>query len=762
MRRKSLKNSKHLVDLIESATLPALNLLVTAEQFAFLRTALATAPAGEEKVMLCDALSSARKEDIAIADQEAVRLLQISGFRAEEILAHAYAKLEFDAHPELDSYEPAADVMSRMIWLRAKAPNIFDQIETIYLTHHFHGHKKFLGFSVRGGEGQDFVWTEEVEKKLHAAVGEILALDDEARAGCEVTHFEMEEGEEADRRRLHYLVVYHPGKMRVLRRMQDRRRDLLPFIPALEATLVYDPADNKVHVLSARPSVAKQLADRFAKIGFEKPLSREPVDAVSYELSLFRAPVDLTAAKATGVTIEAGWISSLTMNLGHTRHSLTLKLDSNENVWNIAETHFGTYDPISRSRAIQEVELSFVVQFDGEVTPRALDITVGQGGACSLLTLPDPRLRRCGEEILISLGVMRRVTPAPVGTSLTMFKAELALLDLGNEDVDGFLLRALGLSGDLVHEGLLKEKKWVRGEFITVPIEGEEGERGFRRLPVQLNSTRAWAEDDISGNSIDLRESDLCRYTVDKAYLRERLGLLLKDQLLDQPLSPDQSEPYLLGSYVMGNQRLPVFLASRLWDAKYAAAVDTELRKLSVGLCLVLTTTAKPQHRFLGSGIVVSITDLINDGDNDVAIDLARIEGEVRRWRNAAEIADTPTLIREDMHSAMLVGPWPQPWALTRREWIDVVEILVQAWTSGKKKCTKRQLEAAARITIRSLGEFFRQAPEWLGYIRGADRPIKARLWELNIGQPEYMAAETPVPDGDENTADEVEETEES
>mgnify|MGYP000878573847 CR=1 FL=1 len=27
--------------------------------------------------------------------------------------------------------------MTRLIWLRVKAPRIFDQIETIYLTHHF-------------------------------------------------------------------------------------------------------------------------------------------------------------------------------------------------------------------------------------------------------------------------------------------------------------------------------------------------------------------------------------------------------------------------------------------------------------------------------------------------------------------------------------------------------------------------------------------------------------------------------------------------
>ena len=104
--------------------------------------------------------------------------------------------------------------MTRLIWLRVKASRIFDQIETIYLTHHYHGHKKFLGFTVRDGDGRDFVWSQDIADKLHDGVGEILGLDDDSKQSCEVIHFEMDEGDEVAKRRLHYLVVYHPGMNR--------------------------------------------------------------------------------------------------------------------------------------------------------------------------------------------------------------------------------------------------------------------------------------------------------------------------------------------------------------------------------------------------------------------------------------------------------------------------------------------------------------------------------------------------------------------
>ena len=106
-------------------------------------------------------------------------------------------------------------------------------------------------------------------------------------------------------------------------------------------------------------------------------------------------------------------------------------------------------------------------------------------------------------------------------------------------------------------------------KIITKAIrwfEDEDGQPGFRRLKVNFNSTSTWALDDLTGERYDLSEGDLCRYTVDKSYLRERLDQLLKQQLIDVPLTVDEQEPYVLGNYRMGDQRLPVALVSRLWE----------------------------------------------------------------------------------------------------------------------------------------------------------------------------------------------------
>ena len=740
MAKKSQKNSKHVADLINSATLPALSLLAQVDKFAFLGVLDATKPEHQARSELLECIPSVKREDITIADQEAVRLLQLVRFRTEEMLEHAYGEIEFENHPEIGTFDRSADAMTRLIWLRVKASRIFDQIETIYLTHHFHGHKKFLGFTVRDGDGRDFEWTKEVADKLHKGVGEILGLDEESKNSCEVIHFEMDDGDEATKRRLHYLVVYHPGKMKLLRQMKDRRRDLLLFTPALEATLVYDPAENKVHVLSDKRSTAKRLADQFAAIGFEKPLSKQPVDAVSYELTMFKQPVNLKDATATGAVILNAWISSLSVTLGHTRHSITLALANSDNVWGVSNQHFGDHNPLSCCRSVLEVKLSFVIRFDGEEDARALDITVDQRGSCNLHALPDPRLRRCGEDILTSLGVMKRVQPAKVGADLALFRAEMKLLDLAVDEIDGYLLTALDLpAADLVSKGLLKRK--APGDHITVPVEDEEGRPGFRRLKVSFNSTNTWALDDLTGERYDLSDGDLCRYTVEKSYLRERLDQLLKQQLVDVPLTVDEQEPYVLGNYRMGDQRLPVALVSRLGESKHADKMDTALRQSNLGLTIVLTTSSGLSRRFLGPGIVVSLDTLAKDVNGQVSIDLSRVDGEIRRRQSAAVVTDIPRLIKDDARSGVLVGPWPDSWTLTKKEWIDVVEVFVNGWESGRRKWTRSQIESASGVSFRTMAELFRGAPEWQTYFRGADGNDKPRLWELNIGTPEHIGA---------------------
>lgn len=77
----------------------------------------------------------------------------------------------------------------------------------------------------------------------------------------------------------------------------------------------------------------------------------------------------------------------------------------------------------------------------------------------------------------------------------------------------------------------------------------------------------------------------------------------------------------------------------------------------------------------------------------------------------------------------------------TKKDWLDVVEVFVNGWASGRRKWTKAQIESASGVSFRTMAELFRGAPEWLTYFRGADGNAKPRIWELNIGTPDYLGS---------------------
>ncbi len=232
-KKDSLKNCKPLVELIDASSPDSLVTLSVVDCFGFLSTIDLQAAANEARSAIKQQLQHLRPDVIALANQEAVRMLQLLGFRTERILKHAEETLAHRRDVDTSDYDARADAMARLAWLRAKVPRLFDEIETIFLTHHFHGHRKLHGFAVADGDGREFHWSDEIGDRLHEAVAEILDLDDQARQACELIHFEMAETESNDRR-FHYVVVYHPGKMKVLRQMKERHRDLLTFIPALK------------------------------------------------------------------------------------------------------------------------------------------------------------------------------------------------------------------------------------------------------------------------------------------------------------------------------------------------------------------------------------------------------------------------------------------------------------------------------------------------------------------------------------------------
>src|SRR5690606_10290686 len=115
------------------------------------------------------------------------------------------------------------------------------------------------------------------------------------------------------------------------------------------------------------------------------------------------------------------------------------------------------------------------------------------------------------------------------------------------------------------------------------------------------------------------------------------------------------------------------------------------------------------------------------EANGGVHFDLSRANGDILRRQTSASSTTAPQLIQHDSRSATLLGPWGEPWNLTRPDWIAVVAVLVDAWHNNQQKLDRATIERRSGTPFRNFPELFRSAPEWTRYIRGADKPSRAR-----------------------------------
>ena len=750
-KKRKLKNARNLAEWLGGLSESSVKLLATLPEYECLAQALALLPtpsASGEGVFLqalLDELSKLPPQSLVSAEEDAGRFMQMSQGYTDSLLQHARNHIPNHHTPGASGFDHHADRDTQLVWIRVHAEPVFDQMEAISMTRHFHGHKRFKTFDLKGAGPTDFTWGDDAAHGLQKAIIQTLELSPDAADECEMIYFEMEEDRDGIPTLLHYLVLYHPGQMRVLREMRNRKRSLHEYIPALEATVVYDPGKKQLHVLCVRQSLAKHLADEVAEKVLQMPLSAGPVNAAYYDLSKFKRPVDLMLAESQGATIADAWVASITMALGRSSHRLTIKLSNNDNVWNILGEHFGQNNPVAMAGEIHEIELSFKVALDGERKTQSLDIAVAAEGKCSVLTTPDPRLRQVAEDLLLSLGIQSMVEPPPPGSDATQLKAELALLEIKADITDGYFLRTTGLNAtNLIKAGMLTRKK--PAGFITMRVSNDGEDERLQELLVRSNSTSIWAEEEFTGTRYDLTDSDPTRYGINKPFIRERLLSLFENVLTDRPLlaqdTDNNDEPLVLGHYALGGTNLPVYLVTRLCDEKHADKMDTAMRRLNCGYSIILTTTASPLRSYLGPGLVIPLQKLLLETDEGVEIDLSLAQGDILRGQPSGESVETPRLIDIDPYTAQLVGPWESSWTLNKRPWIDVVRVLVDAWNNSRQQLDLNAIRGQSNVEFRYFSDLFKPAPEWKTYIRGANRKTRPRTWELNIGLPSYYIPE--------------------
>ena len=728
------KNCKNFTDLINVASTTAIFSLPHIDAFCFLKKIPQNLTWQDCYARIINELSELTDLEKVTVDREAMRLVQLKDFRTDDIDAFIKKKLEEECSYVIGDFNSNLDFISQLIWLRINAYSIFIKIETIYLTDFFRGKKKFHSYNIRiNRKCKKIHWGKENEGAFTKTVSRILHPKDELKKSTEITYFDMQNTCAESISSTHYIVVQHPGKMRTLRYFKDSKVDLMQFIPALEATLVYETKDNIVHVLLNNTKSSRAIAEEFVRIFLDQECSFKPVEPVLYVLNRLKEPIDWSEVSISNAHIIDPWVSSVTFALGETSHKVTIKLDRKEDIWSVCSKQYGERHPLACSSFVHKAELSLTLSLRGRQNAQSLSIQIEHTGKSNLPSFRDPHVRTSCQEILTAVGLTKEMCISNKILSKNQLYAEIALLEFNGPVVERYYLRQKEIPVDiLVSQGILKIKP--PGNTITVRVEEPSGEFSLRKLDVFSANSSYWAEDPLSGERINLSKNDLCQYTVNIDYLRERLTLLLEKDLKNIPLVNNDFFLHI-GDYIFEGKSIPVILGSRLWDPKVICKIESGLRYFNYEFSIVLSTSHDKTSFYINRGIVVPIINLIKIEGEKAAINFSALNSDIRRYYHLPSVTTKPELQCNGSRCALLIGPWPRPWSLNKKEWIDVVGVLVNAWNSGQRALTKDQIASRSCVDFRTMNELFRGSKDWQSYIRAADQNIKHRLWELNVGR---------------------------
>ncbi len=726
MGKKTLNNVHSLIELTEKAPVPVIRAFCALAEGAPLVAGVDATQDGDAfRAALTERLRHLKKDQRDPAEREALRVLRLSSTRGAEVLAAVALQLN-DADLEASFLAQEGANIGRAVWMRTHSDDtlrLFDVAESILNTGDIRGMKKLYdAYEVPCEDAPPFVWNDAVRKKLEARLTTTMQLDEP----CEVVHVQIDDDAGAGTGApVHFLVVRFTGEMASVLRMTNRRRESFFYYPARDATIVYAPGRNLVEVCAHAHTRRAILAEVLSQHGFQRPLSSRPLNRCRYDLSRFAQVLKTVKPAIPGAKIERLYLADMTSLLGNTTHSVTLRIDTTEDLQDIAGQHWSNH-PFSRPDAILGITLVTELVLEGETEITKLVIALDEPNRCSLQGERDPRLRRCGEAILEALGVLKPLHPgAGVGDPKLLIQVA-ALLEHAHGPMSGMALAKLGIDIErFADEGIITE-----GDRLSeIEVKVADGEPFTVKLKRSSDPDTMTYTDPTTGHEVSMPANHARRWRIDTNWLRQELIQSLGKSLQVPAGNFQSDEPVFLGELEIEACKIGLYFASGLTSDRHFARVDTALRLMPRLLPGILLTTTPEPFPFAGTNVVVPIESILASGGNGRAIDLGRLAVSYRHGQLSAMGGTSIRLnVSSDGYAAVLHIPGKAPWRVTNKAKITVLQKLVEAYHAGTPHVNTKILMQDTGCA--SPANLFSKTSPWRSYLEKVDG---AHAWQLQV-----------------------------
>ena len=627
---------------------------------------------------ICAALDAKQSAPLDGHARRIITLSEGKGIEAVQAVRNNLYRHDDAQQSIADEYVAQPDHFGRTTVIYLRAPDLFSEAEQyFYAEHHRNYGRLYEAYDLDCDDAVDFEWTDakqsELEILLHERLGTI------GRCLIQYLPFEQKSAS-GGTSTAHLFLIRHAGEMNSVQQVCDDLSSAPYYYRApVEATLLFQPEKKSIEVFAA-PDVNRFLiASSFSAVGVNADLSGRPVSMRQYNLRRFYRSLSLPQEPVDELGVIDVRVLEAQARPQNFKRCVTLKVDKHDDIEAASKDTLGDNNIFRTASLISKVVIN--VRFMKQDKEVNFPITLSMPNRCNLGSRLDPQEREIGFAVLECYGIMRHVVPLNASEEANLFSALLKLYESEEPEVRRSTLEHWGVDIEMLRAGGFLKPKGRANDVWRLAQDGNP-----IRLLVRASGALLVADDPLTGQNIAIDPLELERFDVIRGWVAERVVKGLRGAMqIGQRIKA--SDPVTkLGTLIVGDEDVPVYLARRLNRLEAVTQADAYLRgERQVGYGIVLTATeASPQY--LGANVVVWLGDVLTTTAGEVSIDKDRLLRTLADGKARALAARTLDLIVHNdllgQESATLMILGKDPWPLLGLQ-CTIVERLVKAHKSN-------------------------------------------------------------------------------
>lgn len=486
-------------------------------------------------------------------------------------------------------------------------------------------------------------------EKLLSAVQKRLQLP----VNCDLSVVDLPESESYKSSVL--VIVRIPKDITGIAEHMDNGGRRLRFLrPQKEVLLIYIPADQRIEICADTAPECELVSECFAIEVLRHDVSLKLLTWINYDLSQFFKSLTLDPPTVSGFLVDKTALVEIEVRLARWQQRLRLSVPFGDEIEKTAKSYLAPARVLQRASGISRAVIAVRYRRQEADPPAVLEITISDRNRCSLLSNPDPELRRLGRALLTEWKIQhpfRDLSRGELGDFLPLL---LELHDEGADTVGAAFFSERKSDPDRLVEAKLIVRKGV--EDVLVENDGED-------LPPAKDRTH---------------------YAISTEWLEQRIIEALQGILAIQGKQEITSNLFFIGSMLIDGKEVPCYLARGLGDQKRFIDAEVQLRARAGAGPGIVFCGKDPGWKCIGANLIVTIPRGTDGSSAFASLDRSFVETFFRSNLGLALGGTTLILVEnEDGETGTLHVPGKAELPLLSGQQVRCFRLLVDAKKKG-------------------------------------------------------------------------------